>query len=537
MTIIDGILHEIVEDIKKRFGLHIPLENVEIIEDDVPSSNSFTDTIRFTGTSLLYHKHVDFSDLFSKAVVAREIMQYALPASISDERARRDLAYEYGRQVLSKNEKDHWTEIWVRESPDEQLPSGIRYRPRVFFNLLWNLGREQALDGLVRRLAKMERHGIRLEIQDWAYFLIRYSTEYEQPINSTEIAIIDTLVREPYASIETVNKRTGITKKWISETRRILKEKEQLYEYEFVSYAKIGIRVFQVALTPERTGITDCWYLLKGCPFIFSRASLLTRGKGVLATLCIPDNPRNLAYLNMMKETAARDGVNAFVFERYKASNNLNLTDYVPSLGKWEIDWDSIRMEASMMQRDALAKIYPEMTFSEFSDVRNLDRIDIKILSEFERGNKTIRQLQRVLGLRISTIANRMRRLRTENVIVKRYEVHHIGLVEECIVYTTDKNAGECVSALGLRLPRTFIDYDKDENLFMRIRLPKGGIYAFSIAVEPIEPYPSIQLVGNRIWGHWRLVDWLDFWDEKLGKWKPLKEKPASWLESMESYR
>jgi predicted transcriptional regulator len=534
---IESIIEKVVGDISTRFGIFLDSKEMEVYPTDSMFADSSSRRIRAIEKSVFIPKDYNVSDYWMQAEIARELFLENVFASVIEKKEQLDVAYEYGRQWLPKNIQPDWEREWALDSPDTILSTGLRYRPRVFFKILWELDEQQPLCILATRLLKMELHGIHLGYEEWVEFLVRFTTNYERPLTFTEKIVIKHLVMEPNSTLDTIAKRTGKTKKWISETRSKLMRRGQLLEFMNISYQIIGIRVFHVTLIPEDHQIRSCEYLLDNCPFLFSKASVFLGKKGILATLCIPDNPKNLEYLKKLNRIAKRDGVNFFVIERYRHNEILSLNDYSEISGKWEIDWESIRMETYMMQNELLAKLYPEMSVSYTTKMKKLDWLDIRLLSEYEKGMRTVKQLQKALGVRIGSVSEKLNNLKKEGVIIRNYEVHHIGLVEECAVYTDVKEVGECISAVGLRLPRCFIDYDQNNRLFMRLRLPSGGSYGLSKSLNPLYPYPTIQLVGDRIWGHWRLAEWLDCWNENTGGWKPLENEPSDWLESMESMR
>lgn len=534
---INSIIEKVVGDISVRFGIFLDSKEMEICPTDSMFADTCSKMIKVIEKSVFVPKDYNVSNHWMQAEIARELFIENVFSSVIEKRAQLDIAYEYGRQWLPKNIQPDWEREWALDSPDIILSTGLRYRPRVFFKLLWELDKQQPLCKLITRLLKMELHGIRLGFDEWVEFLVRFTTRYERPLTFTEKIIVKHLVMEPNSTLDTIAERTGKTKRWISETRKTLERRGQLLEFLNVSYSIIGIRVFHVTLIPEKDQINRCEYLLENCPFLFSKASVFLGKKGILATLCIPDNPKNLEYLKRLNRTAERDGVNIFIIERYRHNEILSLNDYSEISGKWEIDWESIKMETYMMQNELLAKLYPDTCVSYTNKMKKLDWLDIRLLSEFEKGMKTVKQLQKVLGVRIGKVSEKFNNLKKEGAIIRNYEVHHIGLIEECVVYTDAKEVGECISAVGLRLPRCFIDYDKKNRFFMRLRLPSGGSYGFSQSLNPLYPYPTIQLVGDRIWGHWRLAEWLDFWNENTGGWKSLDSEPSDWLESMESMR
>ena len=183
-----------------------------------------------------------------------------------------------------------------------------------------------------------------------------------------------------------------------------------------------------------------------------------------------------------------------------------------------------------MLQREDLSFVYPELQLSDPDKNIELDETDIRLLSEFEKGKRTARSLQNTLGIRMHTVLERLERLKDDDVIRKSWEVHHIGLVEESIVFTEDEKAGNSTTALALRLPRCFIDYDQNERLFMRTRLPSGGSFGFAHALEPMKSLSDIHLIGDRIWGRWRLSDWIDEWNPKTGQWRPTSKNLNRWF-------
>lgn len=527
--------HHAAHCVEQRFGLTCPEEEPEPIAVQNPAENQPVWDVSVSTGKILYPENTSLSNTLLPAVLAREACRISLPSSIRDNRARLDIACEYGRQVVKDSTVDEWVSLWKRDSPRTILPNGTNYRPQILFQTLWHLGEEAALNELITRLSRMDKHEIVLTFKDWVESLLRYVIEYERPLTGTEMSVVDVLLANPDADRRRIADRADISPRWASTVCRNLKKRGQLMEFDVVVYSKIGIRVFQVMLLAPSDDQKDCSYLLEGCPFVFSSSSVLTGGRGVYATLCIPDNPKNISHLDKLAKAAKNHGFSVFIFERHKSGSWLNLNDYEPNSGAWSLDWESVRLEGQMMQREDLSLLYPEIHLSGPTKERKLDEIDIRLLSEFEKGNKTARSLQNALGIRMNTVLRRLNELRDDDIIRKSWEVHHIGLTEEGIVFTEDETAANCTAALALRLPRCFLDYDREDRLFLRTRLPSGGVFGLAHALEPIKSLSGVHLIGDRIWGRWHLSNWLEKWDEKSGRWRPTTRDLSSWYSSMES--
>lgn len=523
-----------IASIQARFDLPCQNRELEIIEKDPSPESLSVWELRVSDGSLIYHEKNLNSTPLLYGVIAREACRVNLPTSLKDETARFDIACEYGRQIIDDSLVEEWLSHWEADSPRISLDDGTRYRPRLLFQILWHLGEEQALNRLVGRLSQMSKHNVVLGFNGWVKWFLRYIVEYERPLTATEMIIVDVLVKDPTADRQTIAERADVSPRWVSTVQKRLEKRGQLMEFDLVAYSKIGIRVFQIILQPNTENQVDPSFLLDECPFVFSSSNILTGNQGIYATLCIPDNPANISHLNRLSESAREYGINVFVFERYESGNWLNLDAYEANTGEWSFDWESLRMEGVMMQREDLAFLYPDISLSGPSKEYLLDRIDIRLLLEFEKGHKSTRSLRDALGIRMDEVVRRLNELRANEIIIKSWEVHHIGLLEEAVVYTEEKMATNCVAALGLRLPRCFLDYDSDERLFMRARLPKGGAFGLAHALEPIKSLSGVHLVGDRMWGRWRLSDWLDEWDLETGCWRPTSKNLSHWYGSME---
>jgi DNA-binding Lrp family transcriptional regulator len=525
--------HEAVDSVESRFDLTCPHRTPELSPELDSSQKHAVWSIKVSESKILYPEGLSLSHSLLEGVLAREACRISLPSSLQSEKARMDIACEYGRQVDDDAVADQWLSLWKKASPIIKLPDGTKYRPHTFFEILWHLGKERAFNSMISRLFRMNKHEIVIDFREWVEWFLRYVLEYERPLSETEASIVDTLLRIPEADGEALAERADVSLRWARSIRKKMKKRGQLMEFDVVVYSKIGIRAFQVVLLSDIDEQEDCSYLIEDCPFVFSSSSILTGGRGLYVTLCMPDNPENLMHLDNLVDTAKSQGLKAFIFERHRSGNWLNLNDYEPNTGDWSIDWGSVRMEGQMLQREGLSFVYPELRLSDPTKSIELDETDIRLLSEFEKGKKTARSLQNTLGIRMDTILERLDRLREDDIIRKSWEVHHIGLIEESIVFTEDENARNCTTALALRLPRCFVDYDQDERLFMRGRLPEGGSFGLAHALEPINSLSGIHLVGDRIWGRWHLGDWIDEWNPRTGQWRPTSKDLSRWYRSM----
>jgi DNA-binding Lrp family transcriptional regulator len=527
--------HEAVDSMEHRFDLTCPHRTPDLSPDIDSSKKNTVWHIEVSKGEILYPEGLSLSNPLLEGVLARETCRISLPSSLHSEKARMDIACEYGRQIVDDAVADQWFSLWKEASPIVKLHDGTKYRPHTFFEILWHLGKETAFNRMISRICQMDKHRIVIDFRDWVEWFLRYVLEYERPLSESEAGIVDTLLTNPEADAEALAERADVSPRWARSICKKMKERGQLMEFDVVVYSKIGIRAFQVIFLSDIDEQEDCSYLIEDCPFIFSNSSILTGGRGLYATLCMPDNPENLTHLDNLLNIANSHGLRVFIFERQKSGNWLNLNDYQPNTGgAWSIDWESIRMEGQMLQREDLSFVYPEIQLSDPEKSIELDETDIRLLSEFEKGKKTARSLQNTLGIRMDTILERLERLRADDIIRKSWEVHHIGLIEEAIVFTEDEKARNCTTALALRLPRCFVDYDQDNRLFMRSRLPPGGAFGLSHSLEPINSLSGIHLVGDRIWGRWHLSDWIEEWNPKTGQWSPTSRDLSRWYRSME---
>ena len=533
---VDELWEKVNDVLKKRFNLFANYEALQVELDDSPCGEDVKKIIGLViddGAIRLPPDFIDHKEILT-ATLAREAMLNALPSNLEESIVADDLAWEYGRQMLTEQKQQAWIESWKVVNPPQANPTGYPYRPQEEFILLWKLKKEKALEDLVKNALKMVRYGTIPTPEEWHLFLYKTVMSTSASLSLHEGYIIDTLLKNPTTTVNKIAERIGLTEQSTRKKIRSLKERTILNEYEYVVLSKIRFRLYNITLEPDDDPNIDVMFMLRHCPFTYSITPILTGNGGIIATLCIPDNKTNLRHVYEIRKISRNYGINCEMFERYKSSTQINLNDYDYDKGDWSIEWNLLQMEAEKMQREELAIMYPQIQYSYPPDDVSFDRLDLQIIDKFQRGFKNVRQIREALGIRLQIVTERLKRLRSLDVIRKFWEIRHLGLNEEINVTSTDKKVAKCISSLALRLPHSRIEFDRDETLFMGGKVPSGGTYGLITALSSLVPRPRVRLVGKRLWGVWNLTKWLPDWDLNTGRWKETSIDLNKWIDSME---
>ncbi|MBD3407823.1 MAG: hypothetical protein GF411_17015 [Candidatus Lokiarchaeota archaeon] len=469
---------------------------------------------------------------FLRGVLAREILRCSLLKIIKNNEVCYNLAAAFGREFVKQSKT--WYSLWNETKPPIDTSHQTVYSPSMTFASLYNLDGEDALDELVDSILKNSRYGIDLTISDWQLFLYRFASNYSSALSSAEITIIDELMRNPEISKTEIGKRADISQVWVSTLISAMKKRRQLREFESVVYSKIGIRVFQVVLEPGQASYSDCVSVLNWCPYLYTSNAVVTGKRGLFATLAIPDNSENILDLHRFIQSVKRIGIFVNVFERHRSARTISLDSYDPDNGIWRMDWNAISLESDLLQRDEWAPVFPLVTEDAPSPV-DLDERDIRLLSAFEKGYKTVRELRKEIRGRSSDITTRLSRLKDEDVIRKIWEIHHVGLNESALVIANNPDTAKICGALSLRLPVAYVDFDTTNRLLMRTFLPQGGIHGFASAMAKLTPPPEIHVLGQRYHGAYHLALWIDDWDDRTGAWMPASRDTTRWFDHLDS--
>lgn len=466
-------------------------------------------------------------------VLAREALRDSIPACIESGRAAFDLASKFGEMHLPESTvRSEWNSLWREQSPPTDMPGGLIYQPVDRLTELVRLDEADGFDTLIQGFYSIDRYETKLDLTDFAKYLESFVSQYSVQLTSLETRILDIILREPITAVNDIASRLDRSYTWTSDVMSSLRYRGILSKFSRVSLQSVGIRLFNLIITPFPN---EAMKLIQWYPFLYSSSSVMVGRGGILVTLCIPDHSENIDSLKKLRALAKRKDLEITVFETSRVGTHNHFLDYNPEMGGWRIDWRVIGLEADHLSSNpSLATTYPNSAVRGPDRRQYIDEFGAKILKAFANGNHTVKEIRDEVKRRQADVSERFRLFTQLGIIREIAEAHHVGLIEEAIVTVRgNKTHSSVLNALASRLPRAYLHFDEEENLFMRALLPLGGARGLADAMAALKPPPEIRLIGPRMYGQWSLSRYIDKWNPKYRSWDSSRQAIKEWLNSI----
>ncbi len=470
-----------------------------------------------------------------QAILSREALCCLLEEENLDDRPLFDIACEYGLQTLKLKNVSLWEKEWIKYSPEVTMPNGIRYRPHSMFEVLRRLSEKEGLNLLVQRVSSLVRLGIHVFFEEWVGYFFRFIREYNHPLTDLEVKILHHLLNNPDTTRRELSSKIKASSDWIGKMIAAMKDRGQLREFDYLSLPALGIKTFQIILLHGKNSVIDSSTLITGCPFLFSMHRIPFGRGGLFATLCIPDNPKNLRYLNRMINVAAKNGIDASVYERVRSRSIYNLHCYNSQSKSWDIDWSSLQLEAEVVNATGVTSLYPGIIPEPKERVFQCDGLDTQILVEFQKGRTTVANLRKIVKKRTADVVSRLNRFRELGIINHFWELHYVGLNNDLIILCPTIEVSKIVTSIAIRLPKSFINLNESNLLLLRTQLPTGGAVHLAKTLHSLDTASYTYILDTQEYGQWNLGDFIQDWNSYTGQWHPYEGPIDRWLNSIDS--
>jgi hypothetical protein len=246
----------------------------------------------------------------------------------------------------------------------------------------------------------------------------------------------------------------------------------------------------------------------------------------------IPENKESIQYTRKGLKLIREAGFEIELHRTYSAGVSYCFDYYMPKLGKWDIPWELLSIHLQRIQEDGLASTIPRVDTPKDRVKIEIDDLDIKIIQCIWKRKTSVAKIRSELGIGQHRVAEKLRRLRENGLIMKSWEIYNIGLSEHGIVYCKEKELGEAISAWSLRLPKSRISYSENDELLVIVDLPEGGSFGLASAMERLGNRVKIGFLSHRIYGYSGFPGIL--WNAKYQRWKCPKERLETWIEQLE---
>ncbi|MFW9787306.1 MAG: winged helix-turn-helix transcriptional regulator [Candidatus Thorarchaeota archaeon] len=528
MTDIETLVLALWQDcsnlITQRFGLESDtvLNSVEVIEAHetariggyyVPSSKKIR--IHLTALQGL---------IPLEGVVYRECLINNLPPELCIE-AKYDLASEFARQTLKKNDRLKWVKEW-QTIPTRRIRGDLIHTSYKAMEWLISLGGAGELDSLVHEFVSLARYGKSFDFEEYVKYLNLRTRNIVVELTHADVKIVDVLLKDASASYNQVAKITGLSPSWVSTRINRLKRKYVLMNFISAPFSRIGIRTFYILLAGPSW--SDPSKLLDGCPYLYDVRSILNGPWQLIARFAVPDSTETLRSLDQMSSILNRNGIAVDVAETYSVGISNSFYHYNPANRKWEIPWVAMRGWGHRITDESLFELVERIDFPTKTTDVYLDELDMSIITLIQNGVTSTRAVRKKLSIGQTKLTTHLRKLRAEGLIRSIWSVQNIGLVERVAIRATDRRTADILDAWSRELPRAYMRYEENRNLLLMTDLPVGGSMQLMDTLRSLKWPVTVSPLSSGTWGHWKVP--YNLWDVERQGWQAPRDEIASWL-------
>jgi predicted transcriptional regulator len=445
------------------------------------------------------------------------------------EEAVLDVASEFAYQELSPQHRRKWMEMW-KDLEVQRIKPNLVYAPIADVRSICRIGGKEQLHSLVRELLSRTRYGIEFEFAEYAEFLVKKVQTLVVRLSKTEVKVLDSLLRTPETTIPMISEKLGFSRSWTSNLISSLKEKEVIFQHEKVPFSKIGIKMFHLLLS--NGGNSKPFELFSKCPFLYEIRHVIAGQWNELATLTVPSNPKSIDSLEYFRDFVSTKDAQTELFEIASSVLSYSFNFYDLNRHRWEIPWMTLKGWGRRIERDGLEKSYERIDIPTNATEIYLDKSDMQILASVHKKKGKARNLRRELSIGQNKLYSHLRKLRENGLIVQWWNVYNIGL-DEWAVIQAPAEYSQIVEVWARELPRVFIRYDAQRNLFMLINLPRGDTVQLMKTLVALDwnKFLLVAPLDLGLWGHWGFP--LKLWNVERQSWDSPEEEIDMWKESL----
>lgn len=521
LTYIRRVWDQAQSEIQDRFGIDAPnLQIEEVAVDGTHRFGAIRDRIFYVPADIPVEGVVS-SLCLCKAMDSDKICRDCID----------DFAMEFARQFLEGDARERWFKAWLEHTQMRYPDSPLSYHPSWTFRFLYRMVGEEGLNEIVREVRDLDRYEIFMGKDDYVIFLKTRLRRFVVPLNSTELKLLDHLLRDPNTAYKDISDDLKMSPQWVSKKIKDLRLRRVLRKHDRVSFSKIGIRSFHVLLGCEDKSHNLVSYLTSS-PFLYKSHNMMSGIWDLEASLFVPDNRINLLALEKFVTEMEDRGIHAEALEVDSTGLSHCYDHYLLSEAGWQVPWEVMRVQLRRIYNDELADVIPRI--DERSNRTNLylDELDMRIFNLAQKGITSISRVRNRLRMAQETVAHRLKRLKDDGLIDTRYSAQNIGLIEKALIVTDDKRTGESIAAWAQRLPQASISFTREGTLYCQVWLPLGGGYGAMWALDVLPIRVTAGLLSlPAVFNYWiphRL------WDVDNQSWRHSSEALEKWFKSLD---
>lgn len=515
--------------VEKLFGLQVRSvpESVRIL--DSPKDRLF-ESVLDNNILFLPSLVVQYPTLL-EGVIARTCLMQAVPSNLLCPECIADFATEYGRQHVG-NKQDHgiWIEEWNRLSTPQQIDSVRVYNPYRTFSALYALNGQEPMVTLLKELIEFSKGGLVLTFPQYVEYLHTRPRRITAKLGRLDLKLIKYLTTR-HQTVETLSQCLGKSREWISKSIANLVQRRVLRRYDIVHFSRIGIRMFYLLI--GKTDVDeDPLDLVKNCPFVYSVQRVISGPWEIICLLSVPDNIDSIKSVMTFQKILLKRKYDVKITEIVSSGRNHCFDYYYVDSSTWNIPWELMEVNLHRIHNSNLADVIPNICTIRAPTHLSLDKTDIEILDLVRKGINSISKIRQTLRIGQANAHARLKRLRDDGIVETLWEVHNVGLTESAVVISFEEHVGKSIAAWSQRLPKAFISFNVDQDMFLRVFLPQGGSYSLAHCLNRSIGDIDVCLTGEPIYGKWGFP--VHMWNPDNNRWLAPLDDISSWFESIQ---
>jgi DNA-binding MarR family transcriptional regulator len=521
-----AIWEDVGEELKERFGLEPATPPEEVIRTTGQKKDGW-----FGGRIKKGRLVTDEHDVPLEGVVARSHMASVLKKKRVCSQCIEDLSNAFAAQRLGGDQQSDWFAVWHRCVGRRDIGSIRNYYPAEMFRLLQYLQGNHGLEDMIHQFLKWKQSGLRLTNENYVTHISENYRRWSREFDATEIQMIEHLMEEPSITMRELAEHVGVSYKWISRKKNEMLNNYVLNRQDFVPYSKVGIHfVFLLIGKNEDTG--DPMDYVVDSPFFLSYRRILSGEWSLLALLTVPENTKSMRALEEFTKILRRKGRSAQLFDTAIAGYPRCYDFYSVRRGRWEIPWDILKHELVRIHKDGLADIIPRTEKPIERIQLPLDRLDMDILAQIFKRNTSVRAIRKELHIGQNRAHTRLKRLKENGLIERRWSLRHIGLNECVYLICRDLDLSQSIASWVQRLPYCQVQFTTDGELILAADLPEAGAYGFARAINQLSADVMTGILGHSITKDIEFPK--NLWDEETQNWLCPEESIRKWFMSVQ---
>ncbi len=470
-------------------------------------------------------------------VLAREYMREALGREGFEQTVLEDFSFAFGGLWSSSKSQKAWYKKWGEYRQHRGDESTGLFYPYNAFHLFHSFSGSEYFNKLLAEYILMKRSGLELSDSDYVSHMLERLQRFSVPFNKTDFSLIRRLLDDPAAKRSDLARDTETTVYWVSRRLVSLQNFGILRKVHEVFYQGIGLREFVLLLdSDEVESIAD--YIIDS-PFLYSANRIVAGDFDLVASLLVPENPKNLRALETYLRILADNDISASMHEALASNTNLCFDHYSTKWNQWELPWELFGPQLRRIYDEKLAGVMaPQMRVCKKVDL-GMQLLDLQILNEYKRG-LPLRALRKEVSIKYQRLVDRIERMRSHGLLHEMYELHHCGLHESLLIQIPEPSYGDAITAWAQRLPQTRSIAAKGGETLIYLHLPDGGLQGVARVMKTLSPSLKPMLLDSKvIIGRWYSTtsSWWkstkNLWDSDHQQWLYAEEELSTWFEML----